>query len=115
MAKKTEQPSKAEMVRQALAVGKEAPDDGVAFIKEKFGIDIDKPMFGSYKSQEKARKEKQAISAPRGPGRLAAPKAASVAPASVNGNPADLARQIKTLIAQYGAVAVSDMVAVFAE
>lgn len=60
----TEEPkaaiSKAEMVRVALAEGMEKPDDGVAFIKARYGIDLPKPMWSSYRAQQKARDKKAA-------------------------------------------------------
>jgi hypothetical protein len=67
--------SKAEGVRQALAAGKEMPDEGVAYLLDKYGIVMDRQTFSSNKSQEKAREAKKAEAAPKGkPGRK--PKAA---------------------------------------
>ena len=45
--------SKADAVRAALKEGKKKPAEGVAFIKEKFGIDIGPQMFSAYKSAGK--------------------------------------------------------------
>ena len=50
--------SKADAVRAALAEGIDSPDEGVAFIQERFGIEMGKPMWSSYKSQEKTRQAK---------------------------------------------------------
>ncbi len=38
----------------------EKPDDGVAFIKAKYGVDLPKPMWSSYRAQQKARDQKKA-------------------------------------------------------
>jgi hypothetical protein len=62
--------SKAEGVRQALAAGKESPEDGVAYLLDNFGIVMDRQTFSSNKAQEKARQAKKAGAAPTGkPGR----------------------------------------------
>jgi hypothetical protein len=113
MAKKKEGgPTKAHAVREALKEGIEAPQDGVAYVKEKFGLDITAQQFSTYKSIEKNRKtnKKGDESGPapaRRSQRLKVPAAAS--------NPAELARQVKELVQQYGAAAVTDMAAVFAD
>ncbi|HEX4611053.1 MAG TPA: hypothetical protein VH092_22875 [Urbifossiella sp.] len=52
--------SKADAVRAALADGVDTPDEGVAYILKKFGIEMGKPMWSSYRSQEKARLAKKA-------------------------------------------------------
>jgi hypothetical protein len=102
--------SKTDAVKAAIADGKVMPKDGSAYIKEKFGLDVNPQAFSTMKSIA----NKKAGKAPGRRGRKAAPAAAPT-----NGrrgsNPADLARQVKALIGQYGAVAVSDMVAVFAD
>jgi hypothetical protein len=62
--------SKADAVRDALARGKSAPDDGVAYVKKIHGIDISKQMFSSYKTQEKSRRARHQGAAYRAqPGR----------------------------------------------
>lgn len=101
--------TKADAVRAAIADGADSPADGVAYIKSKFGIDITPQHFSSYKSQQRAKAGKAPGRRGRKPGAVAVPRA------TANGNPADLARQIKGLIGQYGAVAVNEMVAVFAD
>ncbi len=111
-------PTQKEAVIAALAAGKDSPPDGVKFVKDAFDIDLTKGNFSTIKSQVK---KAAGISAPaRKPGRPSAATAigngkapAGFAPSS--GNPADLARGIKQLIATFGAVAVSDMVAVLAD
>jgi hypothetical protein len=70
----------------------------VAFIKQKFGIDMPRPTFSSYKSQERARQERNAGSegAAKGrPGRKPRAAASVVAHAS-NGVP-NMALQIEAL------------------
>jgi hypothetical protein len=81
------------------------PEEGVAWIKEKFGIDFTRAQFSTYKSAERAKK---------GNGVQAKP-AALPRPASSNGSAADLARQVKVLVQQYGAGAVKEMVSVFSD
>jgi hypothetical protein len=67
--------SKAEAVRQALAAGKEMPEEGVAYLLDNFGIVMDRQTFSANKSQEKARDAKKAeASRTSKPGRK--PKAA---------------------------------------
>jgi len=103
--------TKADAVRASIADGKDMPADGAAYIKEKFGLDVTPQQFSTYKSIA----NKKAGKAPGRRGRK--PGAAVAAPANGRrgSNPADLARQVKSLIGQFGAVAVSDMVAVFAD
>jgi hypothetical protein len=110
-----EKPTQKEAVKQALAAGKDQPADGVAFVKEQFGITINNGAFSTLKSQIKkasgakpsggGRKPGSAASKPTGPGVVGNGKA----------NPADLARSVKALVSQYGAEAVRDMASVFAE
>jgi hypothetical protein len=102
-----------EAVTQALAAGQELPPDGVKFIKDTFGMEMTNGNFSTLKSQiKKAAGE----SKPAGkPGRPAGAKATSAAKPSANGNPADLARQVKALVGQYGAETIRDMVEVFAK
>lgn len=60
--------SKAEAVRQALAEGNDSPEDGVGFIQSRYGIEMTKQTFSSYKAGQKARDAKPG--APKGkPGR----------------------------------------------
>src|SRR6478672_11904356 len=43
--------SKADAVRAALAEGIEAPAEALGFIRRRFGIEMGKPMFSSYKAK----------------------------------------------------------------
>jgi hypothetical protein len=57
--------SKAEAVRAAIDAGMETPDEGIAFVKTHYGLEITKPHFSAVKSDYKKRS-----SAPPGrPGR----------------------------------------------
>src|SRR3954447_9138571 len=49
--------SKADAVREALSAGKESPDEGVEFIKDRFGIEISKTHFSSSKSKFKRKEQ----------------------------------------------------------
>jgi hypothetical protein len=105
--------SKADMVRAAVAEGMESPADGVAFIKAKYGIDLPKPMWSSYRAQQKARDGKSAPAEKRG----RKPKVAvdgQVAPAPKveakgDGNLLDALKTMKPLIAQYGVAKIKEM------
>lgn len=103
--------SKADAVRAAIAEGLDAPEEGTAFIKEKFGLDVSKPQFSSYKSQQKARAKKA--------GGQATPKRRGVGNPKVTptGNgPAGLAIQveaIKTLVQDLGVEQVVSIARLF--
>jgi len=103
--------TKADAVRAAVAEGKLKPLVACAWIKEKFGIDITPQHFSSYKSSE-ARK----TGTPGRRGRK--PREATAVPALNgqrvgNGNPVELARQVKKLVDAYGVGAVKEMTTVF--
>ena len=60
--------SKSAAAREAITQGIDSPDDAVAFIKQRFGIEMSKPHFSAVKSQLKKRDADGA--APKGrPGR----------------------------------------------
>lgn len=62
--------SKAEAVRQAIAADVKKPAEGVAYVLEHFGIEMDNKTFSLYRSQQKIRDAKQATGTPKGkPGR----------------------------------------------
>jgi hypothetical protein len=54
-----------DMARAALAEGIEQPSDGVAYIKAKFGVELPKPMWSSYRAQLKAREQKASGPTPK--------------------------------------------------
>jgi len=101
--------TKSEAVRRAIAEGVDKPQEAVAFIKERYGVDISAQHFSSIKSQEakktgkpgrRSRKPREAVSTPSG-SRVG------------NGNPVELARQIKKLVDVYGVSSVREMTSVF--
>jgi hypothetical protein len=102
--------TKADAVRAAIADGKDMPAEGAAHIKEKYGLDVTPQQFSTYKSIA----NKKAGRAPGRRGRKAV-TAAATSNGRSGGNPADLARGVKQLIQQFGAAAVSDMLAVLAD
>jgi hypothetical protein len=105
--------SKAEAVRRALAQGKESPADGVAFIRERFGLEMAPQHFSAVKSQQR-RKEGTTPRGKRGrksradvEGYVAPP------PATRHDGETDLIEsleRLKPLIAQYGAEKVHRLV-----
>ena len=56
--------SKADAVREALAQGKEGPEEGTDYIRSQYGIEMTRQSFSSYKAQEKARQAKKQSGAP---------------------------------------------------
>ncbi|HEX4610530.1 MAG TPA: hypothetical protein VH092_20240 [Urbifossiella sp.] len=117
----TEKITKADAVRAALAEGIDTPDEGIAFILKRYGIEMGKPMWSSYRSQEKARQAKKA-----GGGtparRSRAPKAeAAPAPAPAASSPsrngsigvAGSVETIKSLVEQYGVDEVVSLARLF--
>jgi len=100
--------TKAEAVRTAIREGKDGPAEGVAFIKERFGLEVSNAAFSSYKNAEKMK----AAASP-------APRVKHAAPANpparngTAGDPVELARAVKALVARHGAAAVADMAKVF--
>jgi hypothetical protein len=104
---------KVDAVRAALAEGFTEPDDAVAFIKQRFGIDLPKPQFSSYKSQEKSKKRAgQSGMNARGVRFRAATATPAASAASDIGIVADLAA-VKRLVEKLGAGPVRDMVGLF--
>src|SRR5262245_33452154 len=56
--------SKAEAVRRAMAAGMQTPAEGVAFVKDHFGIEMDNKTFSLNRSQQRARAGKAASGKP---------------------------------------------------
>ena len=106
-----------EAVEKALEAGKDMPAEGVPYVKTEFGITLNNAAFSTIKTKIKKSSEAPA----KKPGSPAASANGAVAhkpaPTAVAAttNPADLARQIKALVGQYGAEAVADMAKVFAD
>jgi hypothetical protein len=102
--------TKTAAIKAALAAGKESPGDGVAFVKERFGIEISPTHFSATKSQL----NKKAGGVPRKRGRAATwPAAAPAAQAHAKNGEADLIsamEAIKPLVASMGADKVKRLV-----
>ena len=100
--------NKSEAVRQALAAGIDNPTEGSKHIKEKLGLDVTAQVFSTIKSLTNKKQK----------GKKKAGKTAAFGGTGVGngfaGNPADLARGVKSLVEQFGATAVTDMAKVFA-
>jgi hypothetical protein len=106
--------SKTDAVRAAIAEGHESPDDGIAFIKSRFGIEIGKPMFGSYKSQLKAKAGQSGVHKKGGRAPKEAAPIASVSAIARDdvGIVADLAA-VKRLVEKLGVEQVRQMAGLF--
>jgi hypothetical protein len=102
--------TKREGVRRALAeLGPDAqPSDIQAFVKSRFGIDMDKALISSYKTALKAAGNK-------GPGRKVAPKPAKATNATMNGGVSlEDIRAVKELTERVGAERVKQLADVLA-
>jgi hypothetical protein len=105
--------TKTDAVKAAIAAGKDMPTEGVQWIKETHGIDIDPQHFSAIKSQ--ARKKAGGPPARRGRKPRTASNGTGLGGGRASASPADLARDVKRLVEQYGAAAVKDMAGVFAD
>ena len=47
--------SKADAIRAALTAGKDGPEEGIAYIRDRFGLEISKTHFSATKSQLKKK------------------------------------------------------------
>lgn len=110
--------SKADAVREALAQGKEGPEEGTDYIRSQYGIEMPRQMFSSYKAQEKARQAKKAGGVPATPApaprqQPAAPPVARTpaAPVASGGIIADIA-DIKRLLATHGKDGLEELIRV---
>src|SRR5947208_7612225 len=89
--------SKADAVRAAVAEGIDTPEEGVAFILKKFGIEMGKPMWSSYRSQEKARAKKAGGGQPAAKRGRKPRAAAAPAPVPSGNGPAGLSIQVEAI------------------
>lgn len=100
--------NKADAVRAAIADGMGSPEEGVAYILKKFGLEVTKPQFSTYKSLDKKRGGKKTTRAPR---------AAASTPAAVPSNGsigvAGSVEAIKSLVDQLGADQVVSIARLF--
>lgn len=51
----TGEPSKMDAVREALAEGMDSPEDGTNYVKAKYGFEMSRQMFSTYKANIKRR------------------------------------------------------------
>ncbi|WP_422929655.1 hypothetical protein [Singulisphaera sp. PoT] len=98
--------SKAEAVRRAVAAGNERPAEGVDYVLDEFGIEMDNKTFSLNKAQQKSRDARKAESAPRVEG--GRPIDGILAPPprkapSGGGDLIDVMERMKPLVAQHGA------------
>jgi hypothetical protein len=112
--------SKTDAVRQALAAGFEGPQEGTAYIRQEFGIEIAPPHFSAVKSQLKKKGGTGAADGRKG--KRGRPKGSTskavegyLAPppkpvASGGSDLLDAMEAMKPLIAQYGADQVKRIV-----
>jgi hypothetical protein len=114
--------SKADAARAALAQGIESPEDAVAFIKKRYGIELGRQHFSSIKSQLKKKEREGGGKADGRTGRRGRPKGSTVQPAGGYLAPPakppadggadliDTLEALKPLVAQYGAEKVKRIV-----
>ncbi len=108
--------SKSAAAREAIAQGIDSPEDAVAFIKQRFGIEMSKPHFSAVKSQLKKREASDGGAAPKAR-RGRKPKAAVegyLAPPKVvptgEGDLLEALEAMKPLVASLGADKVKRIV-----
>jgi hypothetical protein len=102
--------TKADAVREALKEGIEAPSEGVAFVKERFGLEMTAQQFSTYKSIEKKRAGNGG-SRRTGSGEAPARKSARLpVPAPKNGSISEDLTALKELVHRYGADEVGRLV-----
>lgn len=120
--------TKAAAIRAAIAAGKDSPDEGIAFIRDRFGLDVSKQHWSASRSQFKRkeglggpkaarapRKAKQATASegvPTPAPRARTAPAAQQAPASESGMISDLAA-VKALVKRLGAQQVKEIADLF--
>ena len=119
----------------ALAAGAVMPSDGVAYVKTHFGLEVSNKQFGTHKSLVRQKAEIDAqnklpkpakkpttavakastVPAPAKPAAPAPTPVPTPSPARPAASAADLARQVKALVADHGAGAIGEMLDVFRE
>lgn len=99
--------SKSEAVRQAIAAGKTMPNEGIAYIKETFGIKLSSNHFSNIKSSATGKKKKRgrpkgSKSSPKPEPVAVAMPGATAAPRS-KGIDIEAVQQVKDLVGKLGA------------
>ena len=127
--------TKAQAMDAALAAGAVMPSDGVSYVKTHFGLEVSCKQFGTHKSLVRQKAEIDAqnklpktakkpttavakaptVPAPAERATLAPIPSSAPSPAKPAASAADLARQVKALVAEHGAGAVGEMLDVFRE
>lgn len=100
--------SKADAVRAALAAGYDKPKEGVAYIKEKFGMEVTTGTFSVTKSQD----AKKAGGEGEGDGKKTPTPPAPTGHDSMGGSPAALLRQVKELADRHGGDEIREILAI---
>lgn len=104
---------KSDAMREAIKRGIDKPQAASEFIKSEFGLDVTPQVFSSFKSISKKKEGETSAVRVRRASAAAAVAATPNGSRVGNGGAADLARQVKVLVEQYGATAVRDMTGVF--
>ncbi|WP_422930160.1 hypothetical protein [Singulisphaera sp. PoT] len=107
--------SKAEAVRRAVAAGNERPAEGVAYILDEFGIEMDNKTFSLNKAQQKSREARKAEAAPAPRVESGRPIEGFLAPpprkmSSGGGDLIEVMEKMKPLVAMHGADQVKRLV-----
>ena len=102
-----------EAVKRAIAAGKDQPKEGVAFIKDTFGMELSPGAFSTLKTLLKSGAKVSGKK--RGRPASTTPTARPTTIGNGKTNAAELARGVKALVAQHGADAVAEMARVFAD
>lgn len=105
--------SKSDAIRAAVKAGKNSPSEGVAWIKETYGLDVTTGTFSTTKTQDKKKAgESTAVKTLNASG--AVKTAGNVTGnGKASGDAVHLAQSVKSLVDQYGAEAVKGMASVF--
>jgi hypothetical protein len=109
----TQSVTKSEAVRRAIAAGKAMPNEGVAYIKETFGLDLSPAHFSNIKSTTGGKKKRPGR--PKGSKNMAkadeivaaAPRAAARANAAID---IEAIQQVKELVKTLGMPTVKTLV-----
>jgi hypothetical protein len=102
--------TKSDAVRAALAQGVDKPEEGVAFIRDRFGLEVTNAQFSTYKSLARAKGKVGRKGARKGHGVGATPKHHTVGNGLVE---VDDLEAVKGLVAKIGADQVKRIAGLF--
>lgn len=108
--------TKTEAIRRALAAGHEGPQDGTAYIRREFGIEVAPQHFSATKSQLKSREGSKKGKPGRKPREAAGPaesRPAASQAAPAGGDMIDDLAAVKHLVQKLGADQVRKIVGLF--